>query len=991
MAIFNYDASGEYTVDSNAIWESGVKVKDYGDSIVGINDVGEISSDMGNGMSADLKTMERSITRVNRAKYAWPMQYPRGFTNTLSARFDGTNKYGLTTVDLSGATKVTISGWFYRVATTDRLDIDQSDNTNTLRFKLLRNSSGAVYGVIDGGVGYFNDNTTGWIFLTIVFDGTQADNASRMKLYKNGVAQTLTFSGTVPAVVSSIPNTLDLAHDDGSGSYGTGDLDEIMIGNGIALTPIEVLELYNLGTPSDLRYFSQWSNISHWWRMGDVRSGMTIPDQKGSSDCVLQNMSASDIVTNVPSASSGVKYFLSAGNSEKILAVPSVFAFGQSPVNTVGSVLIPDAVAIKGDGTNHATFLWDSSYRDNFVIEMRISPDTLTNYAGLFGGWKTGAKFLLIGFNQTTNKIEAAVSTDGTTTDISLSSDTVVVANSWYYIRVIYNSTDGLVLSIDGIDEDSGSYAGQLYNFNQDLYLFDRNGDSPAAWDGGITDFRMYPSAVKSGTHEVPDKIYRFDDNAKHAWNCEEASGVIAYDIGNTKTNGDVGSNIIVGSSGEFVDSKAFTGTSSAASVDNVVGIPWDYSFVSNFAWRLRMKQSDTDSVSGIRYLLSAMDVVGGTRSFAIRSSGNNLQAIYNNSTNPTQSQESSWYSVISSGEWDEVQFIHNGSGLVLSHNGIELWSLSNPSGLYNYNKPIDFMGNRNDGGCSTSTFSDLRFYTSAKDSNYAVGLGYYEKPAIQYQYATESSGNDPSPTWNGTWLDDFEGKTNELERYLYLKTRFQKQDVLLTNTQIENYTADTIPPSGLAMTETIGIGNNEKGVLVNFEEPVVPDYNYTIVGGQINGGSWYKYTNQACMGIVADYMQFKGYMKGSGIETEGVRNESYVALLDCAPIQTGNKLRARAKSFDEIGNESEWVYGNEITIGASTDYPEREHVLTIDTVNFESGLYVPADSGVVVVGNLYGEFGIERSGIFVCTPPTAPSGAELNPPPQPPNIIGVG
>jgi len=37
----------------------------------------------------------------------------------------------------------------------------------------------------------------GWTHFAIVYDGTGANNAAKLKIYKNGVSQTLTFSGTI--------------------------------------------------------------------------------------------------------------------------------------------------------------------------------------------------------------------------------------------------------------------------------------------------------------------------------------------------------------------------------------------------------------------------------------------------------------------------------------------------------------------------------------------------------------------------------------------------------------------------------------------------------------------------------------------------------------------------------------------------------------------------------------------------------------------------
>jgi hypothetical protein len=44
--------------------------------------------------------------------------------------------------------------------------------------------------------------------VAMVFDGTQTGDANRLKIYIDGVAETLTFSGTIPAQTPNIPTTV---------------------------------------------------------------------------------------------------------------------------------------------------------------------------------------------------------------------------------------------------------------------------------------------------------------------------------------------------------------------------------------------------------------------------------------------------------------------------------------------------------------------------------------------------------------------------------------------------------------------------------------------------------------------------------------------------------------------------------------------------------------------------------------------------------------
>jgi len=247
--------------------------------------------------------------------------YVPPFTNTKSMQFDGIDDYVSTPVDLSGATKFTISGWFYKANEEDRIDISQTNASNTKRLKLLWYGSlvenrisvslGDTSGTMFGGQYAVTD--TGWKHLALVFDASLSPTAANMvKLYVNGSKVTYdSSSANAPLAVPTISETLNLGYDKGSGTggtYGKGNLDEVAIWNNTALSASEVTELYNLGTPEDLTTHSQYASLSNWWRMGDegiwndisAPNEWIIPDQKGSDDGTSVNMEFADVVTDVP-------------------------------------------------------------------------------------------------------------------------------------------------------------------------------------------------------------------------------------------------------------------------------------------------------------------------------------------------------------------------------------------------------------------------------------------------------------------------------------------------------------------------------------------------------------------------------------------------------------------------------------------------------------------------------------------------------------------
>jgi len=119
------------------------------------------------------------------------------------ASFNGTDDYIDTGLDLTGATSVDLTMVCYRGSvgiSTASMQAKNSSNT----FGILWHTTNHIYVMAKNGAtthyGYINNQTqTGWFTLRAVYDGGGAGDADRLKLYKNGVLQTLSFGGTIPA------------------------------------------------------------------------------------------------------------------------------------------------------------------------------------------------------------------------------------------------------------------------------------------------------------------------------------------------------------------------------------------------------------------------------------------------------------------------------------------------------------------------------------------------------------------------------------------------------------------------------------------------------------------------------------------------------------------------------------------------------------------------------------------------------------------------
>jgi len=174
----------------------------------------------------------------------------------------------------------------------DNIRLQYGSNNNYLRFQSANNSVPA--------------NT--WHHIMITYDGGTtgvsssdlSDYYSRFKIFING-------SDAVPSGAWSHnnfgysggidPDNLRVGRFS-SGNYLKQDakVDELAIWNGDQSSLIS--DIYNGGSPDDLSTLS--TTPDHWWRMGDGDTYPNIQDNVGSATFVMFNMTAADIVNDVP-------------------------------------------------------------------------------------------------------------------------------------------------------------------------------------------------------------------------------------------------------------------------------------------------------------------------------------------------------------------------------------------------------------------------------------------------------------------------------------------------------------------------------------------------------------------------------------------------------------------------------------------------------------------------------------------------------------------
>ena len=231
------------------------------------------------------------------------------FTNTLSTSFDGVDDFVNMgdVLDFERTSAFSISAWIKRGGTgVNDTVVSKMESSGNFRGYLLFISSTNLVKFVLRNVNtssnrLFVDSTstitdTNWHHILMTYDGSSS--VSGVKIYIDGISDTVTTAGTLSATtLNSSP--FNIGARNSNSLFATATIDETAIFN-VELSASAVTSIYNSGTPTDLTSYSPVS----WWRMGDGSTFPTINDEIGSNNGTMNNMSASNFVADVPTASS---------------------------------------------------------------------------------------------------------------------------------------------------------------------------------------------------------------------------------------------------------------------------------------------------------------------------------------------------------------------------------------------------------------------------------------------------------------------------------------------------------------------------------------------------------------------------------------------------------------------------------------------------------------------------------------------------------------
>ncbi len=302
--------------------------------------------------------------------------------------FDGTND----SVDcndvstLDGATDITLTCWIKPVALsgTDYFLSKEVDGDN--KIGIAWDSDLLYFQVADDANAYgtcaFDDATYNgvWTHLALVFDGGATGNANRLKAYINGVEQTLSFTGTIPAQTDS--NSADFLMAKFSSNYYNGYIADVKIYNtNLGQTDIQTLAS-KINYPDILS-----TGARHWWKINE-----------GTGTDIEDYGAATDFDGTVSGATWKFDQY-SVNVQDNSTTTDGTFTVTQGKVECLALTSL-DFVNTNNDylsigDTNNASF-GDASVQTKFSISAWINMDEATNFPIISKGiYNTNAEYKL--------------------------------------------------------------------------------------------------------------------------------------------------------------------------------------------------------------------------------------------------------------------------------------------------------------------------------------------------------------------------------------------------------------------------------------------------------------------------------------------------------------------------------------------------------------------------------------------------------------------
>ena len=406
---------------------------------------------------------------------------------------------------LNNVSKFSISFWFKisDFSSVARFLGTYSGNTNNwlmclfvpstgLRF-LVRNNdtSKADLEVVSSGKITLNN----WQHVSMVYDGNESGNANRLKVYLNGVQESLTFTGTIPATTASNLTGVFNIGSDGYSSQGAKDISEVAVFD-YALSSTQVSTLYGssslgAGNPMALK-----PSPVAFYPLGDNSSGnpLTQPNE------AVEDASVFDF--------DGISQFINAGNTTYLnnLTEMTLSIWFNLDVAVQNKGLISDrqstggnghfSIATKGISGNGYSFRLYLSRSDGVEASIQISnqPFTAGQWHNLIMTFNAGTVIFYADGSLAPSAIYRA--NNGIPTTLGSTAESLDIGK---YLTLEW---DGQISNVAIWNSDQSSEISNIYNSGVPATTYT---NTPTAW------YKLDQSANweadSSGAWQIPDAV----------------------------------------------------------------------------------------------------------------------------------------------------------------------------------------------------------------------------------------------------------------------------------------------------------------------------------------------------------------------------------------------------------------------------------------------------------------------------------------------------
>ena len=172
----------------------------------------------------------------------------------LALDFDGVNDYVATALSCSNRSNLDISAWIFKSSTSHNVFVGAGEGTGagpraniyilgTTTYVTAESTGGSAYGQV-------SNTRTGWNHFHYSYFYTGSSSSDSLKLWINGVEQSLTYTGFIPGSLGNV-GFFEIGRSKGEALYGTAQFDDVRAWSR-RLTPSEIRLLYTAGRGAGL-------------------------------------------------------------------------------------------------------------------------------------------------------------------------------------------------------------------------------------------------------------------------------------------------------------------------------------------------------------------------------------------------------------------------------------------------------------------------------------------------------------------------------------------------------------------------------------------------------------------------------------------------------------------------------------------------------------------------------------------------------------------